>query len=173
METTTEQARKSAERVIDTAEQNAGRALVALLGAYEAATDEVGALPGSSPLVRLAEAARIALFWVGDPVAKGIDRRTVLAELVAENQLLTDAIKAARNLCGSYTPEPPPIMSGPGLSEWGIGYNRGTRDLADAVLSQIRMALNTDPTCGNCDDVVENGQCVGCGEETSTTEAGK
>lgn len=50
---------------------------------------------------------------------------------------LLDRLDQIRQLCQSYTPEPPPLFRGPGLSEHGEGYNHGTRDMAEAVLDVL------------------------------------
>lgn len=63
------------------------------------------------------------------------------AEFVAHARVdvpwLLDRLDQIRRLCENYTPVPPPLFRGPGLSEHGEGYNRGTRDMAAAVLGVL------------------------------------
>jgi hypothetical protein len=60
-----------------------------------------------------------------------------LAAFEAKAENLADTLNAVRRLCQSYTPEPPPLFRGPGLSEHGEGYNHGTRDMAQAILGVL------------------------------------
>ncbi len=70
------------------------------------------------------------------------DRVTSVDGAAAAARKRAAAIGAVRRLCRSYTPEPPPIFRGPGLSEHGEGFNHGTRTLAEAVLSTLSDLLD-------------------------------
>lgn len=79
------------------------------------------------------------------------DPRPLIAALAAEVERQRAiahrravAIGAVRRLCRSYTPEPPPLFRGPGMSEHGVAFNAGTRTLAEAVLGQLNYVLNPD-----------------------------
>jgi hypothetical protein len=81
--------------------------------------------------------------------ARAIERHgSAAAALMTEIRTAVEtsaaAIDAVRALCNGYTPEPPPIFRGPGLSERGVGWNAGTKTLADAVLATIDDTLNGD-----------------------------
>jgi hypothetical protein len=72
-----------------------------------------------------------------------IERLTAIVEKwTADHRARAVAIGAVRRLCRSYTPEPPPLFRGPGLSEHGEGYNHGTRDMAEAVLNALNDTLD-------------------------------
>lgn len=60
-----------------------------------------------------------------------------VARARADVPWLLDRLDQIRRLCENYTPEPPPLFRGPGLSEHGVGYNHGTRDMAEAVLGVL------------------------------------
>ena len=60
-----------------------------------------------------------------------------VAHARADVPWLLDRLDQIRRLCEKYTPEPPPLFRGPGLSEHGEGYNHGTRDMAGAVLGVL------------------------------------
>jgi hypothetical protein len=83
-----ERACSVAETVIDTAEQNAKRSVDLAKACLDAVVAEHSPLVIGSSLTRLVDSCRIAFGWIGDPVAKGIDRRAALAELVMENEAL-------------------------------------------------------------------------------------
>lgn len=82
------------------------------------------------------------LVWAerpGDPVSGSTE--TEDAEFIAHARTdvpwLLDRLDQIRRLCENYTPEPPPLFRGPGLSEHGEGYNHGTRDMAAAILGVL------------------------------------
>jgi hypothetical protein len=79
-----------------------------------------------------------------DAAAELLNARAKRDERTATVVSLEEAIAVVRKLCGDYTPVPPPLFRGPGLSEHGVGYNAGTRDIAQAVLGTIGTALNPD-----------------------------
>ncbi|MBQ1047824.1 hypothetical protein KBX50_05045 [Micromonospora sp. C51] len=57
---------------------------------------------------------------------------------------LSDRHAQAVSLCEQYRNQPPPLFQGPALSEYGQGYNAGTRDLARAVLAILTGEAQPD-----------------------------
>lgn len=73
--------------------------------------------------------------------------RDIALVALAEAERLTALLANVEHLCRQYTPEPPPLFRGPGLSEHGVGWNAGTRDLAGAVLMTLRGEPTDDDAC--------------------------
>lgn len=89
--------------------------------------------------------ASIDLIWPDGSKDTELDTaRVEIERLRAELIQVRDQLANVRRLCDDYKDQPPPIFRGPGLSEHGVGYNAGTRDLARAVLSYLDGAEAVD-----------------------------
>lgn len=64
--------------------------------------------------------------------------------LIRAVETLRERLGSVERFCHYYTPVPPPLFRGPGLSEHGEGYNHGTRDMANGALSYLANPSDED-----------------------------
>jgi hypothetical protein len=119
---------------------------------------EVERLTGADGLARdaLRRSGYLDMDTADIPLAEAIeklnaDARGVVRELSqeivalrAERDRIQAAVDAVTAFCRRYTPTPPSLFAGPGLSEFGQGNNHGMKTFAQAVLGTVHDALHSD-----------------------------